>query len=96
MLYEIINVYKYKKIINTKKVCLCVIGKNENLYIQEFINYYNKLGYNHIFLYDNNDINDERFYDVIKNEKDFVSVITVEWLKCLDKIMLTIIISIYI
>jgi hypothetical protein len=75
MLYEIINVYKYKKIINTKKVCLCVIGKNENLYIGEFINYYNKLGYNHIFLYDNNNINDERFDDVIKNEKDFVSII---------------------
>ena len=61
--------------VNTKKVCLCVIGKNENLYIQEFINYYNKQGYNHIFLYDNNDINDERFDDVIKNEKDFISII---------------------
>lgn len=59
------------------KVCLCVIGKNENLYINEFIDYYKNLGYNHIYLYDNNDINDEKFEDVIKNEIDngFVSLI---------------------
>ena len=42
-----------KNIIN---VCLCVIGKGEKLYVKEYINYYEKLGYNHIFLYDNNDI----------------------------------------
>lgn len=59
------------------KICLCVIGKNENYYIKEFINYYEKIGYNHIFLYDNNDLNDERFEDVINNEikKGFVSII---------------------
>ena len=59
------------------KVCLCVIGKNENLYIREFIDYYKNLGYNHIYLYDNNDINDEKFDDVIKDEIDngFVSLI---------------------
>ena len=59
------------------KVGLCMICKLENLYIQEFIDYYKKLGYNHIFIYDNNEINGERFEDVIQNEidKGFVSII---------------------
>ena len=69
----------HNEINNNKKfkICLCVIGKNENFYIKEFINYYKKIGYNHIFLYDNNDINDERFEDVINNEikEKFVSII---------------------
>ena len=68
------NKIKYKS--NTT-VCICAIGKKENLYIKEFVQYYKKLGYNHIFLYDNNDINDERFEEVIQNEinEDFVSII---------------------
>ena len=59
------------------KVCLCIIGKNENLYINEFIDYYKNIGYNHIYLYDNNDINDEKFEDEIKDEinNGFVSLI---------------------
>ena len=54
-----------------------MICKLENLYIQEFMDYYKKLGYNHIFIYDNNEINGERFEDVIQNEIDkrFVSII---------------------
>ena len=50
------------------KVCLCVIGKKENLYAREFVDYYRKIGYNNIFIYDNNEINDEKFEDVINNE----------------------------
>ena len=69
------NFFKYKRRNNDIKVGLCVIGKNENLYIQEFINYYRKLGYNHIFLYDNNDINGQGFDNIIKNEINFVSII---------------------
>ena len=38
------------------KVCLCVIGKKENLYAREFVDYYRKIGYNNIFIYDNNEI----------------------------------------
>ena len=62
---------------NKTKVCLCAIGKKENLYIKEFINHYEKLGFDHIFLYDNNDENDERFEDIIQDEinKGFVSII---------------------
>ena len=66
-----------KNIDNSIKVCLCVIGKSEKLYAKEYINHYYKLGYNHIFLYDNNDINGEIFEDVIMDElkKGFVSII---------------------
>lgn len=65
-----------KNIINLK-ICLCAIGKNENLYIKEFVEHYKKIGYNRIFLYDNNDIDDERFEDKIKTEidKGFVKII---------------------
>ena len=56
------------------KVCLCSIGKNENRYLNEFITHYKKLGYNHIFIYDNNDINGERM-DSIVNNSDFISII---------------------
>ena len=50
-----------------KKVCLCLIAKNENKYIIEFIEYYKKYGIDKIFLYDNNDINGEKFEDIIQN-----------------------------
>lgn len=67
----------YSKYLLTIKVGLCVIGKNENLYIREFIDYYYNLGYNHIYLYDNNDINGERFEDIIQDyiKIGFVSLI---------------------
>ena len=62
---------------NEIKVCLCVIGKKENLYVKEFISHYKRIGYDKIFIYDNNDINDEKFDEVIKSEIDsgFVSII---------------------
>ena len=71
----------YRNIFNKKnnkiKVCLCVIGKEENLYIKEFVTHYKNLGYDHIFLYDNNDVNGEKFEDVIQEEinENFVSII---------------------
>ena len=39
--------------------------------------YYKKLGYDHIFIYDNNNINDERFQKVLLNyiSDDFVTII---------------------
>lgn len=79
----LINIYSVFIINNNKnnkiktKICLCTIGKKENLYIKEFVLHYKKLGFNHIFLYDNNDKIDEIFEDVIKTEIEdgFVSII---------------------
>ena len=62
---------------NKTKVCLCAIAKKENLYIKFFIDHYKKLGYDHIFLYDNNDINYEKVEDIIKDDinNGFVTLI---------------------
>lgn len=60
---------KYNKIKNMK-VCICTVGKNENLYIREFIEHYKKYGIDKIFLYDNNNIEGEKFEDIIM---DFIN-----------------------
>jgi len=49
------------------KIAVCTIGKNENLYIKEWVDYYKNLGINKIFIYDNNDVDGERFEDVIND-----------------------------
>lgn len=63
-----IEIYKKNQHLSYKGVALCVIAKNENLYINEFITYYKKLGIRKIFLYDNNDKYGENFTDVISGE----------------------------
>ena len=57
------------KIFNTKYkkgICICSIGKNENLYIKEFLDYYLLLGVKKIIIFDNNDINGENFKEIIQ------------------------------
>ena len=71
---------KHNNLFNAKietKVGLCIICKRENLYIQEFVNHYKKLGYNHIFIYDNNNVDEENFDTVLKKEieKNFVTIV---------------------
>ena len=58
----------------TGKVLLCCIGKMENLYIREYVEYYKDLGFDNICLYDNNDPDGEHFEDVINDyiESGFV------------------------
>ena len=52
---------------NTKtiKICICTLGKKENKYILEFVEYYKKIGIDKIFLYDNNELNGENFTDIL-------------------------------
>jgi len=68
-----------KIIYNSKdiKVCLCALGKEENKYIIEYIEYYLKLGVDKIFIYDNNDINGEKFDFILLNyiKKKYVEII---------------------
>ena len=58
-------------------ICLCAFGKNENLYAKEFVNHYLNLGYNHIYIYDNNDIEGEKFESILEEEikNGYVSII---------------------
>ena len=50
---------------NETMTAICVIAKQENRYIKEFVNYYRKLKITKIFLYDNNDLNGEHFEDIL-------------------------------
>ncbi len=47
------------------KIALCTMAKKENLYIKEFVDYYIKLGFDHIYIYDNNPPNTEKISDII-------------------------------
>ena len=59
---------------NNIKIALCTMGKKENLYVDEFIHYYRKLGFNKIFIYDDNDANTEKFRDVINPLINYVKI----------------------
>lgn len=54
----------------TGKIALCCIAKLENRYIRDFVEYYKDLHFDKIFLYDNNDVDGERFEEVIE---DFIA-----------------------
>ena len=59
------------------KTLLCCIGRKENRYIREFVEYYKKIGFDHICLYDNNYEGEEHFEDAIGDYVDggFVEII---------------------
>ena len=63
--------------VNNVRICICTIGKEENRYIREFVYHYKKYGIDKIFLYDNNDIDNERFEDVLSdfNDNKFVEIL---------------------
>lgn len=58
-----VNIERNKK--KNIKVALCTMGKKENLYAGEFMEYYMKLGVDHMFIYDNNDPLSEKIEDVL-------------------------------
>ena len=72
---------QFKKLINNNvnniRICMCTAGKEENRYIREFVYHYKKYGIDKIFLYDNNDIDNERFEDVLSdfNDNKFVEIL---------------------
>lgn len=63
--------------ISNLKVCICTLGKEENKYIKEFVEHYKNYGVDKIYLYDNNNIDGERFNDVIDEyiNNEFVEII---------------------
>ena len=70
----------YKHIEETRepcKVAICAIGRLENRYAREWVEHYNSLGVDKIFIYDNNRISDgELFADVLQPyiEAGFVEI----------------------
>ena len=50
-------------------VALCAIAKCENLYINEWAEYHLNLGFDHIYVYDNNEIDGEKISDVLSDDR---------------------------
>ena len=69
-------------------VLICAITKQENLYLEEFIEYYVSLGIKKIILYDNNDLDDENINDLLLNKtlfQDFIDIIDYRGIKYAQK-----------
>ena len=60
------------RIINNTKVCICTPVKDENRYIKEYVEHYEKYGVDKIFLYDNNNVDGERLENIIKTFQSLV------------------------
>lgn len=61
------------------KIALCAIGRYENRYAVEFVEYYIKLGFDKIFIYDNNFGDEEHFEDVLGSYITSGSVEIINW-----------------
>jgi hypothetical protein len=49
---------------------ICCIAKCENDYLQEWVDYHLNLGFTHIYIYDNNDLDGERIEEVLDKHID--------------------------
>ena len=65
------------------KVALIVCGRLENRYAIEFIEHYKQLGFDHIYIADNNRDNEEHFEDVLQQYIDdqFVTIYDYRYVK---------------
>jgi len=75
--YNVQRNIQFKKDNKPLEIAICAVAKNENLYIREWVEWYKNLGISKIFLYDNNELEGERFEEVISDyiENGFVEVI---------------------
>ena len=72
--------FKINKILRKRrqlKICLCVVAKNENKYIEEFVVHYQNYNVDKIFIYDNNDINGEKMESKLSRyiDDNFVEIL---------------------
>lgn len=65
-------------------VSICAIAKLENNYLYEWAEYHLGIGFSHIYLFDNNDLDGERIQDVFKGTpiSDDVTVLDVRGQRC--------------
>ena len=70
----------------TGKIALCCIAKMENDYIRFFVEYYQRLHFDKIFIYDNNDPDGEKFEDVINDyiQSGFVEIVDFRGRECVQ------------
>ena len=75
-------IFFHIKLFKFFKVCICTIGKKENIYAREFVEFYKNKGVDKIFIYDNNEKNEEKFDAVLKDYIDngFVKIINIRGL----------------
>ena len=75
--------YSIKK---KKGIYLCVQGKNENLYVRDFVDYYKDIGFNKIIILDNNEMNGEKFEEKLKEYIDnkFIEIINIRDLESIQ------------
>lgn len=67
---------------------VCAIAKYENDYIAEWVRYHIDLGFCHIYIYDNNEIDGERIEDAVPADlKDKVTVIDTRGKKYMQKVV---------
>lgn len=52
------------------KVALCVCGRLGNRYVSEYVKHYKNLGFDHIYIADNNRDGEENFKDVLQSDID--------------------------
>ena len=59
------------------KIALVAIGRRENLYAVEFVQHYQRLGFDNIFILDNNHDGEEHFEEVLQPYVDdgFVKIL---------------------
>lgn len=57
-----------------KPIVICAIAKNEHLYINDWVKYHINLGFDHIYVFDNDDLNAQFMGDFI--DKDLVDKIS--------------------
>lgn len=72
-----------KRMEQLNKIALCAIGRRENQYAREWVEHYLHLGFDHLYLYDNNREGEERLADVLDGEIA-QKVTIVEWKKEAD------------
>ena len=60
------------------RVVLCCLAKNEELYIRDFVKWYIKLGFDTIYIYNNDDIGNDKLYKALGDDfKDRIEIIDV-------------------
>ena len=62
------------------QVVLCCMAKNEHLYINDFVEFYRKIGFDKIYIFDNDELNTHHISSCIKN-KDKVIIKDIRGMK---------------